>query len=253
MNKKAFTLAEVLITLGIIGIVAAMTIPTLISKYQEKAYITQLKKSYSVLQNAFQLAIAEHGTVNLWGLTTTVSGTDEEGNKILDSSAQNLIFSYIKPYLKIASYKNETSKNSLYEYLSLDGTKREIAETVSDNNKQYSATLVDGTYITIGWISSPKCTSNGEICGDAWIYLPGNKRQLGVTQFSFLVTKNGIKPNGAKDLYSNSFEQACDIKNKSGISSDNLGRGCTAWAIYQGNMDYLRCDDLSWDGKLKCD
>ncbi len=39
-NKKAFTLAEVLITLGIIGIVAAMTIPTLVADYNKKVWDT---------------------------------------------------------------------------------------------------------------------------------------------------------------------------------------------------------------------
>ena len=43
----AFTLAEVLITLGIIGIIAAMTIPTLMSKIQERRYTTQYKKIFS--------------------------------------------------------------------------------------------------------------------------------------------------------------------------------------------------------------
>jgi len=56
-NKKhnlGFTLAEVLITLGIIGVVAAMTIPTLISNYQEKAYKTQYKKIFSELNQAMK-------------------------------------------------------------------------------------------------------------------------------------------------------------------------------------------------------
>ena len=44
----AFTLAEVLITLGIIGVVAAMTIPSLIQNYQEKVLANQFKKSYSM-------------------------------------------------------------------------------------------------------------------------------------------------------------------------------------------------------------
>ncbi len=44
MKKKGFTLAEILITLGIIGIVAAMTIPTLISNYKKKEYSTKIKK-----------------------------------------------------------------------------------------------------------------------------------------------------------------------------------------------------------------
>ena len=50
--KKAFTLAEVLITLGIIGVVAAMTIPTLIQSYQEKQMVTGLQKFNSIIQQA---------------------------------------------------------------------------------------------------------------------------------------------------------------------------------------------------------
>lgn len=45
MKKIAFTLAEVLITLGIIGVVAAMTMPVLIQNQREKVVVTQLKKS----------------------------------------------------------------------------------------------------------------------------------------------------------------------------------------------------------------
>ena len=51
-KKSAFTLAEVLITLGIIGIVAALTIPSLIQKYQMKSFEVAFKKQYSVLNNA---------------------------------------------------------------------------------------------------------------------------------------------------------------------------------------------------------
>lgn len=51
--KKAFTIAEVLITLGIIGIVASMTIPQLIKNYQLKVYETAFKKSYSNLSKAY--------------------------------------------------------------------------------------------------------------------------------------------------------------------------------------------------------
>ena len=48
-NKLAFTLAEVLITLGIIGIVAALTLPVLIQVNKNKEVETKLKKIYSVL------------------------------------------------------------------------------------------------------------------------------------------------------------------------------------------------------------
>ena len=51
IRKAAFTLAEVLITLGIIGVVAALTIPSLIQKYQMKSFEVAFKKQYSVLNN----------------------------------------------------------------------------------------------------------------------------------------------------------------------------------------------------------
>ena len=52
MKKRAFTLAEVLITLGIIGVVAALTLPSLISNYQKKVTAAKLKQTYSILSNA---------------------------------------------------------------------------------------------------------------------------------------------------------------------------------------------------------
>ncbi|MDR1327168.1 MAG: type II secretion system GspH family protein [Heliobacteriaceae bacterium] len=57
--KKAFTLAEVLITLGIIGVVAALTLPALITNFQKQALKTQFKKSYSLLTNAMHKVEAD--------------------------------------------------------------------------------------------------------------------------------------------------------------------------------------------------
>lgn len=53
-RKLAFTLAEVLITLDIIGIVAAITIPQLVNNYKAKRLRTQFLKSYSTIQQAFK-------------------------------------------------------------------------------------------------------------------------------------------------------------------------------------------------------
>ncbi len=58
-RKSAFTLAEVLITLGIIGIVAAMTLPSLIGAWKDKQFKTAYKKAYSDFSNAFQEAIVD--------------------------------------------------------------------------------------------------------------------------------------------------------------------------------------------------
>lgn len=60
--QKAFTLAEVLITLGVVGVVAALTLPTLIAKYDEMVMINKIKRSYSELANAIEMRKAEMGT-----------------------------------------------------------------------------------------------------------------------------------------------------------------------------------------------
>ena len=60
-GKTAFTLAEVLITLGIIGVVAAMTLPVLTGKYQHKALEAQFKKAYANLQTAINTVNSENG------------------------------------------------------------------------------------------------------------------------------------------------------------------------------------------------
>ena len=68
--KKGFTLAEVLITLGIIGVVAAMTLPTLINNYQKQQTIAQLKKAYSEISQIFQRAEADHETMDTWDFSS---------------------------------------------------------------------------------------------------------------------------------------------------------------------------------------
>lgn len=52
LNKTGFTLAEILITIGIIGVVAALTIPVLIQNSNSKKFVTQYKKSLSTLNQA---------------------------------------------------------------------------------------------------------------------------------------------------------------------------------------------------------
>lgn len=59
--KKAFTLAEVLITLGIIGVVAALTMPSLMANYKKSVAKNQFKKTYSTLTNAFNQTVQDLG------------------------------------------------------------------------------------------------------------------------------------------------------------------------------------------------
>ena len=86
-KKVAFTLAEVLITLGIIGVVAAMTIPNLIQNNFEKRAISQLRETQSIISQAMRMSEEEYGDVEGWELKQD----EESALKI----ANNL-----KPFLK---------------------------------------------------------------------------------------------------------------------------------------------------------
>ena len=62
-NKKGFTLAEVLIVLGIIGIVAQVTLPSLVKSYQKTIYVSSLKKAYTEFNQALIQIAADNGCV----------------------------------------------------------------------------------------------------------------------------------------------------------------------------------------------
>src|SRR5574344_1947497 len=72
---SGFTLAEVLIVLGIIGVVVAMTLPTLINKVQKQEYVTALKKDYSQINQALnQMALDDAEAGNLASLFDDKNG-----------------------------------------------------------------------------------------------------------------------------------------------------------------------------------
>lgn len=92
--KKGFTLAEVLITLAIIGVVAALTIPTLMSNYQKTQYVTQLKQVYSQISQALKLLMADQGVDSI----SDVDNVTDFGN---DSLAFDRAGVFLKKYFKV--------------------------------------------------------------------------------------------------------------------------------------------------------
>ena len=94
-TMTAFTLAEVLITLGIIGVVAALTIPALIANHKKTAVETRLKKFYSVMNQAITQSELENGDKSTWNIDMSV---DKDNNDVSD----NLEWynKYLAKYLK---------------------------------------------------------------------------------------------------------------------------------------------------------
>lgn len=88
ISLQAFTLAEVLITLGIIGVVAAMTIPSLMNNVGDAQYKTAYKKAYSVATQAWTSALGDNNLVARTGWA--------------DATAKITNFNAFKSYFKVA-------------------------------------------------------------------------------------------------------------------------------------------------------
>lgn len=91
--NTAFTLAEVLITLGIIGVVAAMTLPVITAKYRHIVAVNKLKKMYSVMSQAMLFTVQKEGD---YSSLTSITDADS-------GSIQNWYNIALKPYMKITN------------------------------------------------------------------------------------------------------------------------------------------------------
>lgn len=95
MKLRAFTLAEVLITLGVLGIISAITLPTIITNYQKKRVETQLFGFYSKINQAIRLSSVDNGDIEGW--ITQRNYSYEEHIDFLNQ--------YIFPYMKYLGYE----------------------------------------------------------------------------------------------------------------------------------------------------
>ncbi len=120
-KKTAFTLAEVLITLGIIGVVAAMTIPTVVAKYQHKVLETQFKKAYSILyQLVLQVQNDTGMPLNVKDYSHAYTGDNYK------------LYNTLKPYI-MANFC--TTKGCIDRIEVDDGTGQNMKEYKTYNNK----------------------------------------------------------------------------------------------------------------------
>jgi len=226
--KRAFTLAEVLITLGIIGVVAALVMPELIANYKEKQTVVRLKKVYSVLSNAYNLAKNENGGYDEW-----IDG------KSVGHSASVAMFENMKPYLNISKdcgFNGGCFKNAGIS--TLDG--RIGAWNYGIANTAWTTFILsDGTSVLF----------QGAASGVVAIDIDGvaGANTYGKDIFFFSITPDGVVARGMPDDGTIS-----DLCNRTNTSLAQNGHQCTAWVIFNENMDYLHCDDLSWESKTKC-
>ena len=231
LKKAAFTLAEVLITLGIIGVVAAMTMPSLIQNYQEKATVTKLKKCYSLVSQAYVSILNDEG-----GSDTLQAGDDLE---MMEKFGK-----YLK-YQKTCGRNKGCFPNVTYKSVTGNG----YSKWEDDTTDRSRAILTDGTLIMFNKSAMWGGNEGNYLYAQIYVDINGFKgpNQLGRDFFYFYISPEKIVPAGAKALE----EKNEDQKFTKNCIQQN-GYACAAWVIYNENMDYLHCKDLSWDGKHSC-
>ena len=135
--RKAFTLAEVLITLAIIGVVAALTMPTLITTCQKFITQVKVKKAYAIISQTTRMAEDDYGHVSLWDL--------DEGESW--PIAKKFTETYIIPYLKVnyTCKQNNNEKTCDYKMYGLNG--KEYKNIYK--NKTFRFYTVDGTFVMV--------------------------------------------------------------------------------------------------------
>ena len=135
-HQKGFTLAEVLITLGIIGVVAAMTLPAITAKTEKQQTLAKLKKAYSVLSQGIKQSELDNGEISTWPVGAEITDVNVYFEK------------YWKPYYKnpkICSSAVSCGYDSLLAWKNLNGDK--TGWTVETSESRVLFMLADGTLI----------------------------------------------------------------------------------------------------------
>ena len=115
MKKQAFTLSEVLITMSIIGIVAALTVPNLVNNYQKEAQAIQIRKAVNEMTNAVDMLITEEGKTK-FSQTSVFTGKQPDGSS-------GSLTNFIKSHFKVAAEYNAFAS----KYKSISGTSATFA------------------------------------------------------------------------------------------------------------------------------
>ncbi len=222
----AFTLAETLIVMGIIGIVAALTLPNLNNSTGNKEKVAKLRKLYTNFSDAYGRAIAIYGPIEEW------AEKDDKDNS-------EIITERISEFMKISKYCGKTNPTECMVY----GSYTNLPTFIT----------ADGTSVMV-WAhfncsgsSDDYASIHDTSCGAVVVDLDGSKKgknQLGLDIFQFIILKkNGVIPRGSQILTSTSTDEGLKDKCFTNFAPPK-GRSeyCAGFVIETGSMDYLKLD-----------
>ncbi len=120
--KKGFTLSEVLITLGIVGLIAALTIPAVMKNYKNRLYVSQLQKVYSQLSDATKSVISDENANNFYETTAgVVNSCSDANNGKCEKGPGFFLNNYFKPLKRNCGDPTKTGTCVAATYKSITG------------------------------------------------------------------------------------------------------------------------------------
>ena len=218
----AFTLAETLIVMGIIGIVSALTLPNLNASTGEKEKVAKVKKIYQNLNDAYGRAVSVYGPSDEW--LTLDSNKTAQVTRVGDR---------ITEFLKISKNCGVNANQGCFPkqtyYLGKDPSH---ITNIDNMTTEYKVIIADGASIGfyLGYQNSDVIMIDIDIDGP-------NKGSstYGIDQFLFEVQNSTVYPRGYSDnLFASNFQYS-DGYLKGGVMG-------TAWIINYDNMDYIKLD-----------
>ena len=216
---SGFTLAEVLITLVIVGVIAAMTIPTLMNNTNKQEYVVGLKKAYSAMTQVTNKIIAEEGNPKC-----SIGGW---------ACSNDDVYDMYKKYISIAKECSEDNSDCPNQpYLRRDGS--------ADRNEYFFGTMKslitnDGMrYAFLSVNENCEGSDSGMIGGACfWIRIDvnGDKKPniIGRDAFQFVMKENGLTAAGCEPRDSNRTIQA--------ICTHSVYQ-CACRVLTEGAMNY---------------
>ena len=225
--KYGFTLAEVLITLVIIGVIAAMTIPSVINNTKKHEYVSGLKKAYSTLKSATNQIMVEEGSPR----------GDAGGWALYPQGVYNLYKNHLSIAKDCGNGRGCVDQLSTHGTGHVNGFKALSGNSYAGNNCEldtgfYKFILADGTQVIINDGSYPACdhgsTNTGSygMCSAIFVDVNGEKgpNTWGRDVFYFAIKEDGLHPGG------------CDLI--SSCSKSGQGVGCACKVIRENAMNY---------------
>lgn len=223
--RVGFTLAEVLITLGVIGVVAAITMPTLIQNYQKHVTVNQLKKAYSELNQAINISKLENDELNNYDY---VELTSEE--------AYNFAEKYLFPYLKTAKICTPENLSECYAKAEYQLNGKNIQNNIRAERGWATFVLANGTTVAMRHETNNLAFR---------IDLNGlkNPNILGKDMFAFGLMENGqFKPAFFEDAFINRKRLT---KTDGYCASDKTSHGLGCAALIMIDSWQIK-DDYPW-------